>query len=339
MQLKDVTKVEALDAHTVRYTFTGAETRDLPVIVAGLPILSKAYYATREFEQTTLEPPLGSGPYALGDFKAGTFVTYKRRDDYWAKDLPVNRGRYNFDELRFEYFRDRTAALESFKAGAFDLREEFTARDWATAYDIPAVKEGRLLKLTLPDESPSGAQGFFINTRRPKFADVRVRKALDYAFDFEWTNKNIFYDLYTRSESFFENSDLKASGKPSAGGAGAARAVPRPSCRRRSSARPTSRRSRMARGRTASSARSRAAARRGRLEGQGRQAHQRQGRSARHRVPGHRSHHRAHPDALRQEPAGHRRADEHPPHRSGAIPAPRQVVRLRRGHGPASCCA
>ena len=132
----------------MRYTFTGTQTRDLPLVVAALPILSKAYYATHEFEQTTLDPPLGSGPYRLADFKQGAFVSYKRRDDYWAKDLPVNRGRFNFDELRFEYYRDRTAALESFKAGAFDLREEFTARDWATAYDIPAVKEGRLL---LPD--------------------------------------------------------------------------------------------------------------------------------------------------------------------------------------------
>jgi microcin C transport system substrate-binding protein len=199
----------------VRYTFTGQQTRDLPQVVAGLPILSKAYYATREFDQTTLEPPLGSGPYVIGDFKQGTFVSYQRRPDYWGKDLPVNRGRFNFDELRFEYFRDRTAQLESFKAGVFDLREEFTARDWATAYDIAAVKENRLLRLTLPDESPSGAQGFFLNTRRPKLADVRVRKALDYAFDFEWTNKNIFYNLYTRTSSFFENSDLKAEGKPS----------------------------------------------------------------------------------------------------------------------------
>ncbi len=217
VQLRDITKAEALDAHTVRYTFTGTALRDLPLVVAGqLPVLSKAYYATREFDQTTLEPPLGSGPYRLADSKQGAFVSYKRREDYWAKDLPVNRGRFNFDELRFEYYRDRTAALESFRAGAFDLREEFTARDWATGYDIPAVKEGRMLLLTLPDESPSGAQGFFLNTRRSKFADIRVRKALDYAFDFEWTNKNIFYDLYTRTESFFENSDMKASGKPSA---------------------------------------------------------------------------------------------------------------------------
>jgi len=216
VQLRDIAKVEVLDPLTVRYTFTGTETRDLPLVAAMLPILSKAYYATREFDQTTLEPPLGSGPYRIGDYKQGTFVSYQRRDDYWAKDLPVNRGRFNFDELRFEYFRDRTAGLESFKAGAFDLREEFTARDWATGYDIPAVKQGRILLLTLPDESPSGAQGFFLNTRRAKLADVRVRQALDNAFDFEWTNRNIFYDLYTRTESFFENSDLKASGKPSA---------------------------------------------------------------------------------------------------------------------------
>jgi microcin C transport system substrate-binding protein len=215
-QLRDVTKAEVLDPLAVRYTFTGTELRDLPLVVATLPILSKAYYATREFDQTTLEPPLGSGPYRLGDYKPGAFVSFKRRDDYWAKDLPVNRGRFNFDELRFEYYRDRTAALESFKAGAFDLREEFTARDWATAYDIAAVKEGRMLLLTLPDASPSGAQGFFPNMRRAKLADMRVRQALNLAFDFEWTNKNIFYGLYTRTESFFENSDLKASGRPSA---------------------------------------------------------------------------------------------------------------------------
>jgi microcin C transport system substrate-binding protein len=127
----------------------------------------------------------------------------------------VNRGRGNFDEVRIEYFRDRTASLEAIKAGIVDLREEFTSRDWATAYDIPAVKDGRLIKLTLPDETPGGAQGFFLNTRRPKFSDPRVRKALDYAFDFEWTNKNLFYGLYTRTESFFENSDMKAVGKPS----------------------------------------------------------------------------------------------------------------------------
>jgi microcin C transport system substrate-binding protein len=214
LQLKDVVKAETPDAETVRYTFTGAQVRDLPLVVATLPILSKDYYSAHEFDQTTLEPPLGSGPYRIGDFKQGAFVTYRRREDYWAKDLPVNKGRHNFDELRYEYYRDRTAQLESLKAGAYDLREEFTSRDWATAYDIPAVKQGRLIRLTLPDESPSGAQGFFLNTRRPKLADVRVRRALDLAFDFEWTNRNIFYGLYARTESFFENSDMKAEGKP-----------------------------------------------------------------------------------------------------------------------------
>jgi len=214
--LRDVAKAEAVDAHTVRYAFAGPAARDVPLVVAGLPIFSQAYYATREFDQTTLDPPLGSGPYKIGDYKVGTFVSYKRREDYWGKDLPVNRGRFNFDELRYDYFRDRAAGLLALQAGELDLREEFTARDWMTGYDTPAVKAGRLLKLTLPDEAPSGAQGFFLNTRRAKFADIRVRKALDYAFDFEFTNKAIFYGLYTRTESFFENSTMKARGRPSA---------------------------------------------------------------------------------------------------------------------------
>ncbi|MGE8943735.1 extracellular solute-binding protein [Leptospira interrogans] len=215
ISLRDVVKAEALDKHKVRYTFQGNNLRDLPLIVAGLPIMSKAYYSKRNFDETTLEQPLGSGPYKISDFKQGTFATYKRREDYWAKDLPVNRGRYNFDEIRYEYFRDRTAQLENLKAGSYDLREEFTARDWATAYDIPQVRSGRLELLTTADESPSGAQGFFINTRRAKFADPRVRRALNYAFDYEWTNKNIFYGLYSRTNSYFENSDMKATGKPS----------------------------------------------------------------------------------------------------------------------------
>jgi microcin C transport system substrate-binding protein len=216
LQVKDVAKAEAVDAHTVRFFFTGALVRDLPLVVAGLPVLSKAYYATREFDQTTFDPPLGSGPYKIGEYKAGAFVSYQRRDDYWAKDLPVNRGRFNFNEVRYEYYRDRAAELLALQAGEYDLREEFTARDWMTGYDVPAVKAGKLLKLTLPDDTPSGAQGFFLNTRRSKFSDVRVRRALDYAFDYEFTNKTIFYGLYTRTESFFENSTMKAMGKPSA---------------------------------------------------------------------------------------------------------------------------
>jgi microcin C transport system substrate-binding protein len=214
-QLADVVKAEAIDAHTVRFSFSAVMSRDLPRVVATLPIFSKAYYATRAFDQTTLEPPLGSGPYKIADFKVGTHVTYKRRDDYWARDLPVNRGRYNFDEVRYDYFRDRAAGLLALLAGEIDLREEFTARDWMTAYDVPAVKSGRLIKLVLPDNTPSGTQGYFLNTRRSKLADPRVGRALDYAFDFEFANKTLFYGLYARTTSFFENSSMKAVVKPS----------------------------------------------------------------------------------------------------------------------------
>ena len=210
--LKDVVKAETLDKLTVRFQFQGELLRDLPLTVAGLQILPRAYYEKQPFEESTLKIPVGSGPYTIGDFKQGGHVTYKRRDDYWAARLPINRGRYNFNEIRYEYYRDRTAELESLKAGGIDLREEFTARDWISAYDIPAVKDGRLIKLTLPDQTPSGAQGFFFNTRRAKFADPRVRHALAMAFDFEWTNANIFNGLYTRTERYFENSEMKAEG-------------------------------------------------------------------------------------------------------------------------------
>jgi microcin C transport system substrate-binding protein len=214
--LRDVIKAVAIDPLTVRFEFQGDLIRNLPLTVGGLPVLPKAYYETQPFDETTLKIPVGSGPYTIGEYRQGAHVTYKRRTDYWGRDLSVNRGRYNFDEVRYVYYRDRTAELESLKAGDIDLREEFTAKDWVTAYDIPAVQQGRLVKLTLPDETPSGAQGFFINTRRPKFQDARVRKALGLAFDFEWSNRNFFYDLYTRTESYFENSDMKASGKPTA---------------------------------------------------------------------------------------------------------------------------
>jgi microcin C transport system substrate-binding protein len=215
LALRDVASARAVDPHTVSYQFTGENLRDLPQLAATLPVLSKAYYTANDFLKESLDPPLGSGPYEIGDFRQGTYVSYKRRPDYWAANLPVNRGRYNFDEIRFEYYRDRAVGLEAFKAKAYDLREEFTSKSWATEYDIPAVRSGQILKLTLPDGRPSGAQGMFINTRRTKFADPRLRQALDYAFDFEWTNKTLFFGLYTRTASYFENSDLKAGGNPS----------------------------------------------------------------------------------------------------------------------------
>lgn len=212
--LRDVAKAEAIDPLTVRFEFKGDNLRDLPQTVAGLPILSKAAYDSVDFYKPSLDAPIGSGPYEIGPYKAGTYISYKRRPDYWAKDLPVNRGRWNFDEIRYEYFRERTSGLEAFKAGAYDLREEFTSKTWATEYKIPQVTQGKIKMATLPDGSPSGAQGWFINMRRGQFTDPRVRKALDYAFDFEWCNKNLFYGLYTRTYSFFANSDLEAKGPP-----------------------------------------------------------------------------------------------------------------------------
>jgi microcin C transport system substrate-binding protein len=216
LTIKDVEACEAPAPHTVRYHFKSAGIRDLPLSVAGLPIFSKAYYAKNDFSKTSLDAPLGSGPYTIKSFRAGEYVAYERRADYWAKDLPVNRGRYNFDEVRFDYFRDRTAGLEALKSGVIDLREEFTSRDWATAYGFPALKEGRVKQTVLPDETPSGAQGYFFNLRREKFQDIRVRRAFNLAFDFEWTNRNLFYGLYERTASFFESSPLKADGPPPA---------------------------------------------------------------------------------------------------------------------------
>lgn len=212
--LRDVAKSEVIDERTVRFEFVGNNLRDLPLTVATIPIFSKRFYEERDFYEPSLDEPMASGPYEIGEYKIGQSITYKRRPDYWAADLPVNRGRWNFDQIRYEYFRDRTAGLEAFKAGAYDFREEFTSKSWATEYDIPQVRDGRIKLETLPDARPGGAQGWFINMRRPQFSDPRVRKALDYAFDFEWTNRNLFYGLYTRTTSFFVNSDLEAQGLP-----------------------------------------------------------------------------------------------------------------------------
>jgi microcin C transport system substrate-binding protein len=216
MPLRDVVSAEALDELTVRYTFTGSLTRDLPLLVAQLPVLSSVWYENNDFTTTNLTPPLGSGPYVIDDYQLGRSVTYRLREDYWARDLPVNRGRFNFGELRYEYYRDPTAEFEALKAGEYDLREEFTSRNWATGYDVASVRDGLLNRVVIPDERVSGAQGFFLNTRLEKFSDPVVREALALAFDFEWTNRNQFYDLYVRTGSFFENSSMKAEGVPGA---------------------------------------------------------------------------------------------------------------------------
>ncbi|MFE1600424.1 extracellular solute-binding protein [Methylobacterium sp. ID0610] len=194
--------------------FAPGRGRDMPLIVAGLPILSEAYYRTRDFEASTLEAPLGSGPYQVARFEVGRFIAFERVRDYWAADLPVTVGQNNFDEIRYEYFRDRDVAFEAFKAGAFTWREEFTARVWATGYGFPAAQEGRVKRETVPDATPSGTQGWWLNTRRPAFKDPRIREAIGLAFDFEWSNQNLMYGAYRRTASYFENSDLKAEGPP-----------------------------------------------------------------------------------------------------------------------------
>jgi microcin C transport system substrate-binding protein len=215
VQLRDMIKAEAADDATLVVTFAPKRARDVPLYVASLPIFSKAYYAARPFDESSLEIPLGSGPYKVGKFEVNRFVEYQRVKDWWAADLPVCRGSYNFDVVRYEFYRDRDVAFQGFSAGSYLYREEFTARVWATRYDFPAVKDGRVKMETLPDETPSGAQGWFINTRREKFKDPRVREALIQAFDFEWTNKTIMYGAYARTHSPFQNSDMMASGPPS----------------------------------------------------------------------------------------------------------------------------
>ncbi|WP_416897999.1 MAG: extracellular solute-binding protein [Minwuia sp.] len=203
---------------TVRFDLAEDAPRDLAVKIAGsLPILSAAYYETVEFDKTTLTPPLASGPYRMTEVNQGTSITLERVTDYWAKDLPVNKGLWNFDTIRIDWYADRTSALLAFFADEYDFREEFTSKSWATEYDdkVP-VQEGRIKRLTVSDGRASGMQGWFYNTRRGKFADRRVREALDLAFDFEWTNRNLFYGLYKRTQSIFENSVLlKHSGPPS----------------------------------------------------------------------------------------------------------------------------
>jgi microcin C transport system substrate-binding protein len=190
-------------------------SREAPLIIAGQPIFSAAFYTSHPFDETTLVPPLGSSAYKVGAFEQGRFISFERVPDYWGADLPVNRGQANFGTIRYEYFSDRKVAFEAFKAGVFTFREEFTSAVWATGYDFPAVKDGRVKREMLPDESPMGTQGWFLNIRRDKFKDLRIREALGYAFDFKWTNTNIMYGVYSRTVSYFQNSPMMAEGKPS----------------------------------------------------------------------------------------------------------------------------
>lgn len=210
-----VDTVEKLGERRVKFTFKPGDNRELPVILGSLPVLSKAYWENREFDRTTVEPPLASGPYRIDSLEPGRSITYRRVADYWARDLPVRRGQHNFDVIRYDYYRDIGVAIEGFKAGEFDLREENSAKNWATAYDVPAVRQGLIKKETLGEElHPPGLQGYYYNTRRPVFADRRVREALAYAFDFEWVNRQLAYGAFTRSRSYFSEPGLRAEGLP-----------------------------------------------------------------------------------------------------------------------------
>lgn len=211
-----VAKVEQTGERGVKFTFAGGENRELPVIIGQLPVLPKHYWESREFDKTTLEPPLGSGPYRISAVDPGRSIEIERVPDYWGADLPVNVGRYNFDRMRFEYYRDRTVERIAFSAGETDIFVENSAKEWATAYNFPAVRDGLVKVEAIPNEIPTGMQAFIFNIRRPLFADKRVREALAYAFDFEWTNANLFYGQYERTKSYFSNSELAARDLPSA---------------------------------------------------------------------------------------------------------------------------
>jgi microcin C transport system substrate-binding protein len=211
---KDVVRGEKLGSHEVRFHFSVTGNKKLPQQVAGMDVLPRHYWEGRDLSKTTLDIPLGSGPYRIRDVDRGRAITYERVADWWAKDLPVNRGQYNFDVVRIDYFRERTAAFESFKAGQIDYWYENTAKAWATDYEFPAVKNGLVKLARLGHKRPTPMQAFLLNQRRPQFKDIRVREALNLAFNFEEMNEQLLYSAYIRTSSYFDNSDFKPTGLP-----------------------------------------------------------------------------------------------------------------------------
>lgn len=211
---QSVAKAEKTDPYRVLFSFLAGDNQELPLIVGQMPVLAKHWWETRDFEKPSLEPPLGSGPYRVLNFESGRHVVYERVPDYWGETLPVNVGSNNWGIIRYDFYRDETVSLEAFKAGDYDFRSESSAKVWATGYDVPQVADGRIVKTMIPNEQPTGMQGFAYNIRRPIFADKRVRKALGYAFDFEWSDKALFYGQYTRTTSYFSNTELASEGLP-----------------------------------------------------------------------------------------------------------------------------
>ena len=212
--LDNMVSATAPDDDVVEVVLAPDRSRDLHLVIAGMPVFSAAYWKTRDFEEPTLDAPLGSGPYKVARQSQGRNIEFERVADYWGAALPVNVGQNNFDHVRYEYFRDRQVAFEAFKSGTMNFNEEYTSRFWNTAYDFPAMRDGRVKKEEVPDGKPTSTQGWYFNTRRPAFKDPRVREALGLVFDFEWTNKNIMFGGYKRLSSYFEGSAMKAAGKP-----------------------------------------------------------------------------------------------------------------------------
>jgi len=213
----DVVEVIQENDNKVRFNFKGNTNLELPLIVGQLPVLPKHYWTNKNFEETSMDIPIGSGPYKIKNFDAGRTITYELDSDYWGKNIPIKKGTENFGIIQYEYYKDRSIEREAFKSGDIDLFSENTSKDWATSYDTPAVQNGLIKKELIEHQNPQGMQGFAFNTRKEIFEDKRVREALSYAFDFEWTNKNLFYNAYKRTNSFFENSELASSGVPSGG--------------------------------------------------------------------------------------------------------------------------
>ena len=211
----DVVEVIQENDNKVRFNFKGNTNLELPLIVGQLPVLPKHYWTNKNFEETSMDIPIGSGPYKIKNFDAGRTITYELDSDYWGKNIPIKKGTENFGVIQYEYYKDRSIEREAFKSGDIDLFSENTSKDWATSYDTPAVQNGLIKKELIEHQNPQGMQGFAFNTRKEIFEDKRVREALSYAFDFEWTNKNLFYNAYKRTNSFFENSELASSGVPS----------------------------------------------------------------------------------------------------------------------------
>ncbi|SCC70992.1 extracellular solute-binding protein [Acinetobacter albensis] len=215
MYLADLDKTEVLSKYAVKMSFKSENNAEMPLILSSLPIYSAKDWQGKDFTRVTMQPILGSGPYLIDRIDAGRSITYKRNPNYWGKDLPVNKGRYNFERLKYVYYRNLDIAFEGFKSGQYTLHEEFTARKWVTEYDFPAVKAGMVVKYKFQHQNPIPTQSFVFNTRRAPFDDIQFRQAISNAYDFEWQNKALFYGQYQRLQSYFSNSELEAKGIPS----------------------------------------------------------------------------------------------------------------------------